>query len=419
MGRGSGSRGSGSRSAEFNVNYEFELFTQDDSGNLREDIEGDLTNNIGIFPNAIENFQITINETSDLFLFDGSDAIQISSNQLNGFPAEVPNEINLDLTARFVPAGQTISLPDGGVPVFPSGDPSSIEDDINNANPRTTSGARIEYSLTSSELASVGVDEITLVLRDSTDTPNNADLASLDIQRAINDIDYIVEENLLGNIADIRVSGPASTNPSILISREGAAIDPDLGFGSDGSSSIPIAPIAVNDSASTLENTAVDIDVLDNDNVGTIESFNLISTSGGSIVQNGGLLEYTPATGFVGQDTFQYTIDNLGLESTATVTVNVTETETPVVPIPPTTPETPTTPEVPTTPEPPTETPLLDGDDVISGDNGDNTLLGGEGNNILYGFGGDDVLRTGSGSDNLQGDNGDDDLAAGGGKDII
>lgn len=35
---------------------------------------------------------------------------------------------------------------------------------------------------------------------------------------------------------------------------------------------------------------------------------------------------------------------------------------------------------------------LLDGNDVINGDSGDNTLLGGNGNNILYGYGGSDVL---------------------------
>ena len=399
MGRGSGGRGGGSRSDSFNVNYGFEIFTEDLSGNTRVDVEGNLTNNIGIFPGAIENFELRLVESEGFFQLDGDanireNSVNIGEDESDNFPAgvpsEFPNDITLDLTARFIPAGQTISLPDGREPVFISGDPSLT---IENAESNTTRASRIEYTLTSSELASVGIDEITLVLSDSNST-NNADLGSLDIERAVNDIDYIINENLLGNIGNIRVSGSSSIDPSRLISREGSTREPsDLG---DGSEFNPIMPVAEDDFVTTQENAAIGIDVLDNDNVGIIESVG-ISTFGGSIVQNGDLLEYTPPIGFTGQDTFQYTIDNLGEQDTATVTVEVTATEPPT----------------------PVEPPLLDGDDVISGDNGNNTLLGGEGNNILYGFGGDDVLQTGSGADNLQGDNGNDFLDAGGGNDII
>ena len=65
--RGRGRRGSGSRSANFNVNYDFEIFTEDLSGNPRTDVEGNLTNDIGIFPDAIENFRVSINESQDFF----------------------------------------------------------------------------------------------------------------------------------------------------------------------------------------------------------------------------------------------------------------------------------------------------------------------------------------------------------------
>jgi Ca2+-binding RTX toxin-like protein len=70
------------------------------------------------------------------------------------------------------------------------------------------------------------------------------------------------------------------------------------------------------------------------------------------------------------------------------------------------------------TDNPPTN-PVLNGDDVLTGDNGDNTLLGGEGNNVLRGQDGNDVLETGSGSDNLDGGNGNDALRSGGGNDIL
>jgi Ca2+-binding RTX toxin-like protein len=69
-------------------------------------------------------------------------------------------------------------------------------------------------------------------------------------------------------------------------------------------------------------------------------------------------------------------------------------------------------------PNPPTD-PILNGDDVLTGDNGDNTLLGGEGNNVLRGQDGNDVLETGSGSDNLDGGNGNDTLRSGGGNDTL
>ena len=487
MGRGSGGRIGGSRSASFNVGYNFNLFTQDDSGNFRRDVEGDLTNKIGIFPGAIENFELRLNESVDFFLFDGDDAVNIGSNESDNVPA-VPSEfsenLTLDLTARLIPVGQTISLPDGREPVFPSRDPSlTIEDSVNSATPNVTNASRIEYTLTSNELASVGIDEITLVLRDSSGTFNNANLGSLDLQRAVNDIDYIIEQNLLGNIVDIRVSGPSRIDPLILISLEGNTADPSIGSGSDGSSFTPIAPNAVGDSVETPVNTTIPIDVLMNDRaetgdiVGIIDTFDAISTSGGSVVLlNGGILEYTPAAGFVGQDAFEYTISSFNAPSaTATVTVNVTEDVDAIDDSANTEENTAVSIDVlandsgngtlssfnstsasggsvvqngnlleytpandftgqdtftytidnngvqdtATVTVDVTETPLLNGDDVISGDNGNNIIDGGEGNNILYGFDGDDFLQTGSGSDNLQGNNGNDTLNAGGGNDII
>ncbi|NLP57874.1 Ig-like domain-containing protein, partial [Lutibacter sp. B1] len=90
-------------------------------------------------------------------------------------------------------------------------------------------------------------------------------------------------------------------------------------------------PVAVNDTASTIEDTLVTtVNVLDNDNTldnVTITDFDTISTNGGILVSNGdGTFDYTPATGFAGVDTFTYTIcdDDLPTASCSTGTVSVT-----------------------------------------------------------------------------------------------
>ena len=92
-------------------------------------------------------------------------------------------------------------------------------------------------------------------------------------------------------------------------------------------------PVASNDAATTIANRSVTLDVIAND-----------SSSGGSLVRpslsivtapahgavaiDGGnqSVTFTPATDYVGADTFQYTVeDNLGAASNvATVTVTIT-----------------------------------------------------------------------------------------------
>jgi outer membrane protein OmpA-like peptidoglycan-associated protein len=89
-------------------------------------------------------------------------------------------------------------------------------------------------------------------------------------------------------------------------------------------------PVAANDSATTIKGTAISIRVLDNDSDADGDTLNIISideysTNGGTVAENeSGVLTYTPAAGFIGTDTFTYTIsDGHGGEATATVTVIV------------------------------------------------------------------------------------------------
>jgi len=106
----------------------------------------------------------------------------------------------------------------------------------------------------------------------------------------------------------------------------------------DASSGTPSnnPPVAVNDSASTSQNTAVTINVLSNDSDADGDSLtvaNIGAAGHGSVVNNGnGTITYTPANGFVGSDDFTYTItDGQGGSATATVYVTVQSNNSPPV----------------------------------------------------------------------------------------
>ncbi|MCG8734550.1 Ig-like domain-containing protein, partial [Tenacibaculum finnmarkense] len=99
-------------------------------------------------------------------------------------------------------------------------------------------------------------------------------------------------------------------------------------------------PLAENDTASTLKDTPITtVNVLDNDTVldnATITSFDATSIKGGTVVTNGdGTFYYTPALGFIGEDTFTYILcdDDTPTSScsTATVTINVISVIEPVL----------------------------------------------------------------------------------------
>jgi VCBS repeat-containing protein len=87
------------------------------------------------------------------------------------------------------------------------------------------------------------------------------------------------------------------------------------------------APIAVNDSVSTDEDTAVTIDVLGNDSDVDGDALSVISasaTNGLVSINVDGTLEYTPNANFNGTDTISYEIsDGNGATDTASVTVTV------------------------------------------------------------------------------------------------
>jgi parallel beta-helix repeat protein len=89
-------------------------------------------------------------------------------------------------------------------------------------------------------------------------------------------------------------------------------------------------PVAVNDSFAALGNATLNqaaTGVLANDtlNGGTITAFDATGNNGGTINLNAdGSFTYTPATNFVGAETFAYTLSNAAGDSTATVTLTST-----------------------------------------------------------------------------------------------
>ena len=129
--------------------------------------------------------------------------------------------------------------------------------------------------------------------------------------------------------AEYRISNQWSGNPSIMPSaRTKITI------------SLINLPEAVDDSASTIENIAINIDVLDNDVMGDnpFSITGVIQPTNGSVtINNNGTpannsddtIDYTPNTNFFGEDTFTYTIsDGVCGNETATVTITVTEADT-------------------------------------------------------------------------------------------
>uniref|UniRef100_UPI0035CA46D5 cadherin-like domain-containing protein n=1 Tax=uncultured Nostoc sp. TaxID=340711 RepID=UPI0035CA46D5 len=176
------------------------------------------------------------------------------------------------------------------------------------------------------------------------------------------------------------------------------------------------APLAVNDTVTAAKNTAVSIQantLLANDT--DIDNTNLsitgvsAATNGTAVLKNNGtpsnsaddFIVFSPTCGFSGAASFNYTISDRQLTSTAKVTIQVGDrlfggNSNDVLHGTP-------------------------GNDYLNGSNGKDQLYGGNGKDTLNGGNGNDLLCGGLGSDILSGGNGKDKFvfAAGEGTDII
>ncbi|WP_052055477.1 hypothetical protein [Myxosarcina sp. GI1] len=232
MGRGKGGKSTGSRSTNFSVEYDFQVFTlQSNDKPLNTTTIGKITT----FKKAIENFNGTFED-----LPAGGKEFQINlDNKPDDPDDDSPTDIvikkpglTLDLQARFVKKNDPFTRFDGEL-VIPSDGAEGVEggfplndeldgEDNNELNPR------IEYKIGNTFSNDKGdITELVLLIEGetSTDVSGNTKLVvnnsiSIDVEKATTDINYIVEKNLLGSINGIRVSGQKFDDKDTIVSTE-------------------------------------------------------------------------------------------------------------------------------------------------------------------------------------------------------
>ncbi len=168
------------------------------------------------------------------------------------------------------------------------------------------------------------------------------------------------------------------------------------------------APDAHNDTALVDRDSSVDITVLGNDTdtedssfTGSNLSIDTTPEHGSVSIGSTGVITFTPNQGYVGSDSFTYTLTDSGGE-TDTATVDVTVQAAVNVN------------------DPATHTGDANNNNITSGSAND-TLLGLDGNDTLYGVAGNDQLVGGAGDDTLKGYKGNDTYiwSSGDGNDLI
>lgn len=123
---------------------------------------------------------------------------------------------------------------------------------------------------------------------------------------------------------------------------------------------ITVTPVddTVNDRDTTIVNVPVTVEPLENDSFSGESPTVSVEPGDGPlngtvVVHPDGSITYTPEPGFVGEDTFTYTVESGGTIETATVTITVSPR--PVVPVQPPAPEESVEPDEPVDPEEPME----------------------------------------------------------------
>ncbi len=173
-------------------------------------------------------------------------------------------------------------------------------------------------------------------------------------------------------------------------------------------------PVAKDDTFSMLRDSALTGNVLNNNGNGadsdidgdplSAVSGDFNTATGGSVIlSSSGDFIYSPAPGFIGNDTFEYKIiDGKGGEDIASVTIEVRARPGDILGT--------------------NRDDCLSGgkkDDFISGKGGDDFIDGGKGNDVLWGDGGNDRMEGGQGNDTISGGKGADKLSGGQGNDSL
>lgn len=210
---------------------------------------------------------------------------------------------------------------------------------------------------------------------------------------------------------------------------------PSAGNPQNTSSPFNRDPVAEDDVANTNEDSAVNINVLANDEDPDGDTLTVAEISapanGTASLAADGTVAYQPNSDYNGADSFSYTAsDGEGGADSATVTITITP-----VPEPPTFRPPAGKPPAAKPPAagPPAGKPGLKqpknrsgctikgtrGGDVLRGTPGRDVICGRGGNDVLMGFGGNDVLKGGPGEDSLAGGRGNDRIYGGPGSDSL
>lgn len=251
-GEGSG----GSILLNFSFDYNFKIFPLDDRGNLITP-ELQTASDTFTFRRAIENFGGRFSDDGGNFDFDVINVTDQFASADDPTPT-LSSPLNLDLTARYLPQGSSITLPDGESP-----------DEFISGTEEVVGADRIEYILTSEDFNDLGINELTLILEDSDGdidngfqvvvddeglvisdskpdlegfqrnvldengqvveqtidlSDNSIDTEGLEIigidfqDDAISNIEHIVENSLLGLYTDTRVTGRSSVDSNTAVS---------------------------------------------------------------------------------------------------------------------------------------------------------------------------------------------------------
>lgn len=226
--------------------------------------------------------------------------------------------------------------------------------------------------------------------------------------------DTAVTITVLGNDTDVdgdplSVTSASATNGTVVVETDGSlSYTPNADFSgtdtityevSDGAGgtatgsvavsvgAINDAPVAEDDTASTLVDTAVTIDVLGNDTDVDEDLLTVTSATapnGTVVVEADGSLTYTPNAAFTGADVISYEISD-GAGGTASASVAVDVLAPPVAPA--------------------ARMALDSGPDgeLVSGSDGDDEITGGAGADTIFGQAGSDTLTGGAGDDEING----------------